>query len=149
MILNRNSESFDSPRKIKTWEKLRNLITELGTMELHPDVQEELVRSVQELNNYQGSDSRLIALARKKMNGILQLLEKKMNVVAKNQYRLRWLALGMTLFGIPLGVALGLSLSNMAFVGIGLPIGLSVGVAIGTTMDQKAEKEGRQLNFEL
>ena len=80
MILNRGSETFDSPRKVKTWDKLRQLIEELGTMELKPAVQEEMVRSVQELNVFQGSDAKLISLARKKMNGILRVLEKEMNL---------------------------------------------------------------------
>lgn len=148
MILNRSSDTFDSPRKVKTWDKLRQLIEELGTMKLKPAVQEEMVRSVQELNVYQGSDAKLISLARKKINGILRLLEKEMNVVPKNEYRLRWLALGMSVFGVPMGVVFGLILENMAFLGIGLPIGLTLGIAIGNSMDHRAAQEGRQLNFE-
>lgn len=117
-------------------------------MELKPAVQEEMVRSVQELNVFQGSDAKLISLARKKMNGILRVLEKEMNVVPKNEYRLRWLALGMSVFGVPMGVVFGLILENMAFLGIGLPIGLTLGIAIGNSMDQRAAQEGRQLKFE-
>ena len=147
MMLNRGSETFDSPKKMKSWEKLRSLIEELGTLDLVPEVQEEIVRSVQELNAFEGNDAKLLQLGRKKTYRILQVLEKKMHVVARNQYRVRWLALGMSVFGIPMGAAFGLSLGNMAFLGIGIPIGMAVGIAIGTSMDSKAKEEGRQLNY--
>ena len=54
-----------------------------------------------------------------------------------------------TIFGIPIGAAFGLSLNNMAFLGIGLPIGMSIGLAMGARMDNKAKEEGRQLDIEL
>lgn len=149
MVLNRSSESFDSPRKAKAWDKLRSLLEELGTMELKPEVQEVIVRSVQELNAYEGSDARLITLARKLSNRILWSLEKQMNIVAANHHRTRWLALGMSVFGIPMGAAFGLSLGNMAFLGIGIPVGMAVGIAIGSSMDTKAKEEGRQLNYSV
>jgi hypothetical protein len=37
----------------------------------------------------------------------------------------------------------------MSYLSIGLPIGLGIGIAIGTSMDQKALKEGRQLDVEI
>lgn len=149
MSINRDSESFDSTRKKKEWDKFILLVEELQSMELIPEVKESLDQSIQEINAFAGADVKLIKLARKKRNQLLQLLEKKMKIVAKNQHRLRWLALGMSTFGIPLGLAIGLSLQNMAFLGIGIPIGLALGVGIGTAMDQKAAQEGRQLKFEL
>lgn len=149
MILKRSSESFDSPRKIKAWGKLRSLLEELGTMDLKPKVQEEIVRSVQELNAFEGSDAKLISMARRKSNRILHSLEKEMNVVAANQFRTRWMALGMSIFGVPMGLAFAMALGSMAFLGIGLPIGMAVGIGLGSAMDEKARKEGRQLNYSV
>jgi len=57
--------------------------------------------------------------------------------------------LGMSIFGVPAGIVMGLSMENMGMLGIGLPIGMAVGLAIGTSMDSKAAKEGRQLEFEI
>lgn len=54
----------------------------------------------------------------------------------------------MAVFGVPIGVAFGFGLSNMAFIGIGIPIGMSIGIGIGAAMDKKAKEEGRQLDFE-
>lgn len=55
----------------------------------------------------------------------------------------------MAAFGIPFGVVFGISLGNMAFLGIGIPIGMVVGIAIGTAMDKRAFDEGRQLDLEI
>lgn len=56
---------------------------------------------------------------------------------------------GMSAFGLPLGAALGLMVDNMALLALGLPIGLAIGVALGTSLDMKAKKEGRQLDFNV
>ncbi len=80
---------------------------------------------------------------------MLQVIEKELKIVPKNYYRNTWLALGISVFGIPLGVVIGLALDNMAYLGIGLPIGLAIGVAIGTQKDKKAKEEGRQMNMEI
>ena len=67
----------------------------------------------------------------------------------KKHYRNTWLAVGMAAFGIPLGLAFGATLGNMAFLGIGLPIGMVFGMSVGTNMDKKAFEEGRQLDLEI
>jgi hypothetical protein len=36
------------------------------------------------------------------------------------------MVLGMSAFGIPMGVAFGLSMGNIGLLGIGLPIGMGV-----------------------
>ena len=86
---------------------------------------------------------------RKTQTSILSKIEKELKLVTKNHYRNTWLAVGMAAFGIPLGVAFGASLGNMAFLGIGLPIGMIIGMAVGTNMDTKAFDEGRQLDLEI
>ncbi len=78
----------------------------------------------------------------------LKHLEKTMKLVPKHQYRNTWMAIGVAAFGVPLGTTFGVSLDNMGLIGIGMPIGLLIGVAIGSQMDEKAKKEGRQLDVE-
>ncbi len=94
-------------------------------------------------------DKSLQNLLKVKQTFIISILEKDEKLVPKNHYRNRWLALGLAAFGIPLGVIFGLSLGNMGLIGIGLPIGMSIGIAVGTSMDKKAETEGRQLDVEI
>ncbi len=55
----------------------------------------------------------------------------------------------MAAFGIPLGVAFGISIGNMGLLGIGLPIGMVIGMAVGSVMDKKAVESGRQLDLEI
>lgn len=55
----------------------------------------------------------------------------------------------MAIVGRPLGVAVGASLRDMAFLAIGRPIGMVIGMDNGAGMDKKAGEEGRQLDFEI
>lgn len=86
---------------------------------------------------------------RKTQSRSIKLIEKELKIVTKNNNRNTWLAIGMSAFGIPLGVAFGTSLGNMGFIGIGLPIGMAIGIVIGTGMDKRSFEEGRQLDLEI
>jgi hypothetical protein len=55
----------------------------------------------------------------------------------------------MNAVGLPIGAALGISLNNIALLGIGLPIGMIYGYFVGKRLDKKAQTEGRQLDIEL
>ncbi|MFY8110592.1 MAG: hypothetical protein ACOVKP_01170 [Flavobacterium sp.] len=84
-----------------------------------------------------------------KQTKIIKLLEKELKIVPKNYYRNLWSALGMSVFGLPMGAALGLSIGNIGLLGIGLPIGMLIGMLVGSQMDKKAFQEGRQLAIEI
>ncbi|MEL6537079.1 MAG: hypothetical protein AAFQ98_16780 [Bacteroidota bacterium] len=117
------------------------------------DLPEPLVAFINEriqlLNAVDESHKILGVKVRKAQSQILSRVEKVAKIVPKNYYRNMWLALGMSTFGIPLGVAFGVSLDNMAFLGIGLPFGIAIGIGVGTNLDKKAANEGRQLDFEV
>lgn len=55
----------------------------------------------------------------------------------------------MTVFGLPIGVAIGMSVGNIGLLGIGLLIGMALGLAVRATMDKKAKQEGRHLDLEI
>lgn len=96
-----------------------------------------------------GSAKEYKKLLAKIQDDIVKKLEKDLKIVTKNHYRNLWLAVGMASFGIPVGVAFGLSMGNMAFLGAGLPIGMCIGIVLGSYLDKKAEASGLQLNAEL
>ena len=104
---------------------------------------------IEKINEVSDLDKKLIKQIRSSQTSIIRLLEKQLKLVPINYYRTTWLALGMTAFVIPLGVAYGSITGNMAFIGIGLPIGMALGIAVGTGMDKKAMKEGRQLDIKV
>ncbi len=131
------------------YTQLGKLLDELRKHELSENTVQAINREVEVLNATSDTDRNLKKLVNKKQQKIVKLLESKQKIVTKNHYRNTWLAIGMSAFGIPLGVAFGASLDNMAFLGVGLPIGMAMGIAVGTSMDKKAQAEGRQLDIEL
>lgn len=149
-------ESLKNRPEITTDEKLskkygafRNLLTELGQRDLPATIIDQINERIRRVNTFQGTTKALKKVIHKERTGIVRLVEKELKLVPKGYYRNLWLALGMSTFGIPMGVVFGLTLDNMAFLGIGMPIGMAIGIAIGANLDQKAAEEGRQLNFEV
>lgn len=140
----------DSNIKLKeAYLQFEKLLMELRKRELPVSFLVSINKDIEELNSTSKSGNELRKIVKDKQTRIIKVLEKDLKLVPQNYYRNIWLAVGMTAFGLPLGVAIGLSLKNMAFIGIGLPIGLPIGILVGTRMDKKAFKEGRQLDLEI
>ena len=132
-----------------SYAQFGELLGELNNKELPQDVIESINQDVEEINGsaFLGKDLR--GLVSKKQKKIISQVEKRVKIVPKNYYRNLWLALGMTSFGLPIGVAIGLSTGNMGLLAIGLPIGLALGVIVGSRLDKKAFDEGRQLQVDI
>lgn len=131
------------------YTQFRILLNELRTKELPPSLTVMIHKDLEELNTTPLTGETLRKLLKKKQTNLLKTLEKDVKIVPKNHYRNLWLALGMTVFGIPIGLIFGSSIDNMGLMTLGLPIGMTIGIAVGSQMDKKAFEEGRQLNIEL
>lgn len=125
------------------------LLGELRKRELSIEAMAFINRDVERINASSLSGSELRKLVKKEQADILKHLEKEAKLVAKNHYRNLWMALGFTVFGLPIGSAFSMSTGNMGLLSIGLPIGMAIGLAVGTSMDKKALREGRQLDLEI
>jgi hypothetical protein len=136
------------PKLAKQYQVLATLLAELDQKELPSETLAVVNEQIEAVNAFSGTPKARKRQIQKTRNQILKRLEKDLQLVPKNHYRTRWMALGMSVFGLPLGVAFGASLNNMAFLSIGIPIGMAIGLAVGTNMDKKAFEEGRQLDFE-
>lgn len=147
--LNKREISGSNKKLIAAFEQFYKLLTELKKRKLPEDIVATINREIEKINGFIDSDKNLTKQLRKSQTDILRLLEKKLKMVPINYYRNTWLTLGMTAFGIPLGVAYGSISGNMAFLAIGLPIGMVLGIAVGAGMDKKAFKENRQLDVEI
>lgn len=132
----------------KRYTYFEKLIIELEKKEIPSEIIDTINQDIYAVNSFSGSDKDLRKLIRKSQANIFKLIEKELKLVPKSHYMTRWMAIGMTVFGIPLGTAFGASLDNMGLLGIGLPIGLAIGLAIGAGMDEKAAKEGKQLDLD-
>jgi len=142
--------NIDQNKKLNNaYFQFGELLNVLNNKKLPNEIISSINIGIEGINSFTESEKELRKLIRKTQSRIIKLIEKELKLVTKNHYRNTWLALGMSVFGIPLGVAFGSSLGNMGFIGIGLPIGMVIGMTIGTGMDKKAFEEGRQLDLEL
>ncbi|MGL3000479.1 hypothetical protein [Flavobacterium sp. RSSB_23] len=139
------SENIKLSRK---YAQLGNFLKELKKKELPLTVIEAVNNDIEAINNTPQTEFDLTISVTKKQRKIIKLVEKELKIVPKNYYRNLWSALGMSVFGLPIG-ALGLSFENMGLIGIGLPLGMSAGIFVGSKMDKKAFEEGRQLDIEI
>jgi len=130
-------------------EQFNGLIKLLNDKILPLNIVENINADITELNSSQVVGNALSHLIKKKQKKIIRLTEKELKIVPKNYYRNLWMVLGMSTFGIPLGVVLGLSLGNIGLLAIGLPIGMAAGMLLGSKLDKKALDSGKQLDIEL
>lgn len=131
------------------FSQFRQLLAELENREIPDEIVTSINNDIDEINSITVIGNELQKEIERRLQRIIKLLEKNLKLVPKNYYRNLWMILGIAVFGIPIGVIFGASLDNMAYLAIGLPIGLVIGIGVGAVMDQKALKEGRQLDIEI
>jgi len=145
--LNSTITNNSNPKIVISANRLNNLLEIIKDKNIPNEQIPAINKLVQKLNDIKESDKKLNKLIRKTDCAIVSLLEKELKFVPKNYYRNMWLALGMSIFGLPLGVAFSAALNNYGFIGIGLPIGMVIGMAYGTKLDKKAACNNLQLNI--
>lgn len=151
MVLNllRSRPDFNKDTKFnEATKKLNKLLTLLSEKSVPNDLIIKINSDIEALNSSDLSVQDLSNDIIKERDNIITVIQKELNLVTKNHYRNIWLIIGMTIFGVPLGLLLGVSVGNIGLLGVGLPIGLGIGILVGTAMDKKALNEGRQLNIE-
>ena len=148
-IIELHKKSDQSVKLSRKYLAFESLVVSLGKMQLPADIIIVLNKEIELINNFYGSDSALIGQFAGAQKRILRMVEKRLKIVPKNHYLNLWMVLGMSVFGVPLGVVWGTASGNMANLGIGIPIGMCIGMAYGSLLDSKARREGRQLDLEL
>lgn len=137
-----------SPRFEGKVEQFEQLLRALRQRSLRDEVARQINAEIDDLHTYQGDATDWAGRLGRTQQQVLKLVEKEQQLVSRHHYRRQWMLVGMTAIGIPLGAAFGSAFDNMSFLAIGMPIGMAIGIAIGTALDRKAEREGRQLDFE-
>ena len=130
------------------YQQLGKLLNGLEVKELPTETVDLINNEIEQLNSISVIDKYFEKAIKEKENRIIKLIEKKHKIVPKNYYRKLWMIIGMSAFGIPIGLVFGLSIGNFGMLAIGIGIGMAIGVGVGTSMDKKAFNEGRQLDFE-
>ncbi len=125
------------------------LLSELRKKQLNEELIKSINAFIETINASTVTGNKFKKLVKQAQTAIVKQVEKEHKIVPKNHYRTLWMLLGFTAFGLPIGMAFGLSVGNIGLMAIGLPIGMAIGAAVGSSMDKKAEQEGRQLNVEI
>ena len=139
----------DNIKAYNAYQQFGKLLDELELRQLPDETISLLNQEIEQLNALDLVDSYFLKSLRRSESKIIKFIEKKHKIATKNYYRRQWVSLGIAGFGIPLGVAVGLSLGNMGMIGLGFPIGMAIGIGVGSNLDKKAFEEGRQLDFEI
>jgi len=142
------SDISEDVKLSKIYTRFQKLIRKLIERELPDNIIETINKEVEDLNTTSFIGKKLRKLTLQKQTKILNLLKKELKIVPKNHYRSIWLALGMSVFGLPIGIVYGTIIGNMGMLGTGVGLGMCIGLFLGAGMDKKALKEGRQLDFE-
>ena len=79
---------------------------------------------------------------------ILYILRRDVGIIPENYYRNLYLALGMSVFGLPLGALLASLLGNSSYLIFGMLFSLAAGIAFGSRKDQIADKENKVIRLE-
>jgi hypothetical protein len=143
------SDISEDVKLSRIYIQFQKLIKELKERELPDKFIETVNKEIEDLNSTSLIGKELRKLTKQKQTKILSLLEKELKIVPKNHYRAIWLGLGMSVFGLPIGVAYGFLIGNMGLLGTGVCIGMCIGMLLGSRMDKKALREGRQLGVEI
>lgn len=130
------------------YQQLGKLLNGLEVKELPTETVDLINNEIEQLNSISVIDKYFEKAIKEKENRIIKLIEKKHKIVPKNYYRKLWMIIGMSAFGIPIGLVFGLGIGNFGMLAIGIGIGMAIGVGVGTSMDKRAFNEGRQLDFE-
>ncbi len=131
----------------RMYSQFGELLSELKKKELPQNIITFINECIEQINASSLTGNELRKLVKHNQTTILKQVEKELKIVPKNYYRILWMILGLSGFGLPIGVAFGLSIGNLGLLGAGLPLGMVIGLAIGSAMDKKALNEGKQLNL--
>lgn len=123
----------------------QNLVAEINTKELSPEVVHKIEQEIALLNSWDGSARSYLKEVEKTKHKTLKILHRDLGLVHKNYYSGLWLSLGMACFGLPLGIIIFFVSDNAAFLGVGLPLGMVLGIGIGTYLDRRAREDNKVL----
>lgn len=115
--LNGREEFLSSVKLADLQNHVTKLLGLLRERELPDYVVDRINEGVTKINEFKGDYKELGKLILKFSRETLTFLEKELKLVSKNHYQNQWMAIGLAAFGVPLGVAFGTSLGNMAFMG--------------------------------
>lgn len=139
----------ENVKMVNRYQQLGKLLIALEEKGLPTETVDLINQEIEHLNSIAIPDKYFVKSVKEKENRIIQVVEKNHKIVPIHYYRKLWMIVGMSAFGVPIGLMFGLIAGNMGLLGVGFPIGMAIGIGVGSGMDKKALREGRQLDFEV
>jgi len=141
-----DKSNFNSLQLGKSYKRFAYLIYELHGHDLSQNTIIFINEHIELINKIEKENS-LLKQIRVSQNKVLKLLEKKHGIAPRGYYQKLWFFYGITIIGIPSGIALGIILDDLQFVWIGWLIALMISFQIGRSKGKDLARFGRQLNF--
>lgn len=145
--LRRLEGSTLNEKQKKSIDQFEKLLTLLKEREIPQEVASQINREIEKFNSFQGSAKDDINQLKKSYANVLKILEKELKLVTKHHYRNTWMVLGMSIFGVPIGIGFSVAADNYGLLGSGFAVGMGIGIALGAHMDKKAEQNKLQLDL--
>jgi len=141
-----NKEIYQqNPKLEKLYENLQEVIVALNEKEVPKDMEAEFNEEINGVNAMNGNVKEHRYTLKRVRQKIISKAANQLKLVVPGYYRTLWMSVGMTAFGLPIGILIGLWVNNIGLLGVGLPLGFAIGMLIGVKLDKKAKAEGRQL----
>lgn len=146
--LNKRLNIEHNKKLIEANSSLDHLIKELGKREIPLEIITVVNQEIEKINSFSGSDKDLLKQLRVSKKLVIEMIEKELELVPRYHYQNKWMA-----FGILAGVLFSTIFNQLGFsdtwnsLGMGISMGLLFGMLAGKNRDEKAFKEGKQLNF--
>lgn len=141
-------DNIDQQSKlVKSFHKIQVLVDELNKKEIPEVIQDQINQKIEKISAFSGSDVQLSKLISGTYREILKLVRKELGIVPRHFYQNLWMALGLSVFGVPLGFVYAAATDNPGLFSVGIAMGLPIGLAIGMQMDKKKEREGKQIQI--
>lgn len=143
-----NKASTENSKLSEEFDQLRILFEEIEKFDLSEKIRTQINLKIKKLNTISKSNDKRDILLEVKHNKrwIIKYIHKEIGLVPKNYFSRFWMIIGMSLFGIPIGLALSLATDNFGLIGAGLLVGMVIGLAYGKRLDEKAKNANKQLD---
>ena len=146
--LERRRDSDQNKKLTKSYDAIANLIEALDKKGSPEDIAKSINDDITTINVYKGSTNDLVKLLRKTNKNILELIEKRLGWVKKKHYQTTWMAWGMLIGLVFTSIAQNfIEDSTWNSPAMGISMGLLFGIVAGKNRDEKAQKEGLQLDI--
>ena len=92
--------------------KLDALVDALNSRPIPGSLSEEINSRIRAVNSLQGSSQTVIKELNSTYAAILKLIEKELQLVTRHHYRTLWMVVGMSAFGLPIGLVVSMLVNN-------------------------------------